>query len=229
MSDSLDWGMLNKFFVYLSETLLPTASEPLKIGIHSKTESTSEISLTDTNPLLIFPFSIRENITSEFYEAGMSSMAQQYIEATYCCSNKNNELQKIFNDIYFYAVKKNKHTLAYNIIVILSQIPYKYLGKWASTLAMAATRNRYIDVIELGVRCFENWESKDACDFLKQCSFSETWLQKYADEVCEYVEKEGIIDNVLLEKNYAWKMASGVSDSTSNIAGYSSRYGSIGV
>ena len=226
MNEKLNWLNLSKYFYVLSEDFSDSASEPLRISFLSKAESTTPISMIELNPLYMLPFNIRESINSEFYEPGMSSMAQQYIETIYLSDGKGNDLQKLFNDIYFFAVKKDKHVLAYNIIVVLSQIPYKYLGSWACTLAMAATRNKYMDVVELGVRCFENWENKDACSFLKQCNFSELWLQKYANEVCTYVEEEGQEDSVLFEKDYTWQMARGGSDSIGNIERYTSGYSS---
>ena len=194
-----------------------------------KSEQKLETSVVEENPLMIFPLAIREDITHEIYDPGMSSMAQKYIETTYCKENKSDELQKIFNNIYIYATKYNKHTLAYNIIVVLSQISYKYLGVWSQILAIAATRNKYIDIEEVGIRCFENWESKDACTFLKECRFSEPWLQKYADEVCKDIEDKGLKNNVLPEKNYPWKVAGTESDSARDVRGYSSRYSSVAV
>lgn len=181
------------------------------------------------NPLMSLPYNIRENITTEFYEAGMQSMAQKYIEDVFLNNESYINLQELFNKLYFYAVKHDSHILANNIIIILSQIPYKYLGTWADMLAVAATRNKYMDIVEMGIRCFENWENKSSCEFLKECKFTETWLQKYAQEVCEYILEDGKESDVLFEENYSWKMAGRVTDSSSGFEGYFGRYSSYGI
>ena len=85
-------------------------------------------------------------------------------------------------------------------------MPFSTLDSWASSLAVAATRSSYIDVQELGIRCFENWENRNACEFLYKCSFSEKWLQEYANEVCRYILGEDA-EGVLFEENFTWQMA----------------------
>lgn len=181
------------------------------------------------NPLMSLPYNIRENITTEFYEAGMQSMAQKYIEDTFLNNENYINLQEFFNKLYFYAVKNDSHILANNIIIILSQIPYNYLGTWADMLAVAATRNKYLDIVEMGIRCFENWENKNSCEFLRECKFSETWLQKYAEEVCEYILEDSKESDVLFEENYSWKVAGRATDSSSRFGGYSGGYSSYGI
>ncbi len=226
MSKSINWKKLDSFLLAFSEALSQTASEPVRVKDDSSTVTTA---LNNDNPLLLLPFDIRENISTEYYETGMSSMAQRYVEKNYLQSKELVALQRLINDIYSFAVRKDKHVLAYNIIVVLSQIPYQYLGSWACMVAIAATRNKYQDVVEVGIRCFENWENREACSFLSQCSFSETWLQEYANEVCAYLAEDGKDINVLLEKNLTWQMAGERTDSTSNLEGYRSGHSSSGV
>lgn len=227
--NDIDWRKIAKVLLIFGETLSQAASEPIREGILQESSSTLGISSHDDNPLLILPFDVRENITTEYYETGMSSMAQKYIEEHYLVNKNHMALQKVMNDIYYYAVRKDKHILSYNIMIVLSQLPYKYLGSWACLLAVAATRNKYMDVNEIGIRCFENWEDKEACTFLKQCSFSESWLQDYADEVSAYITKDGSDVNVLFEKDFTWQVAGRKLDSSSNIEGYRSGYSSSGV
>lgn len=183
--------------------------------------------LVDDNPLVVFPFEIRESITNDYYENGMASIAQKYIETIFVEQKRIRELQDLFNHLYFYSTKNDKRVLSFNTILILSQIDYCYLGDWASILAVSATRNKYLEVIEQGVRCFENWENKDACSFLKECSFKETWLQDYADEVYINVMEADDNHNVLFKENYTWKMAFSGDNSISKFEQYRSRYGSI--
>lgn len=177
------------------------------------------------NPLYCLPHDIKESLTTEFYEPGMMSPLEQYIENNLV--KQKSEIEGIFNSIYKFAIKKKSHILAWNIIVVLSELSYEILGDWADMLAITATRSQYMDVVEMGIRCFENWECIDACEFLQGCHFEEKWLQEYADQVCEYVKKEGWSKDVLSTKDYSWKMAEGIGVGKNNIVeGYSSRYSS---
>ena len=172
------------------------------------------------NPLLKIPFEIRMDLEASYFETGKTSLSQRYF-------TEQAEKYDIMPDIqkmYFYAVRNNNHKLAWNLIVMLSQIQYKLLGNTAAILAMSATRNPYKDVVEMGIRCYENWEDKIACEFLKQSVFEEEWLQEYADEVCSYVMEEGE-SNVLFEKNHTWEMADN-QYTTSNAGRYRGGYSS---
>lgn len=181
------------------------------------------------NPLLIFPFEIRENLKTESYVPGMTSLLEEYIIKYYIDAKRYNELSSLFNNVYFYSINQNEHNISYNLMVVLSHISYKYLGPWAAIIAMAATRSQFFDVQEAGIRCFENWEDKQAAVFLHNCRFSEKWLQDYADDVYLYLVEEGKNTDVLSKKNIAWEMAFGRSNIEGNIEGYRSRYGSFGV
>lgn len=224
MNKTIPTDQLINFFSKLSE-LIST------IGLSSMTKSvySSELNddLIDENPLLFFPFEIRENITTVFYQPGFTSLAQQFIENTLLSDNDSKRLQELMNSLFHYSVRKGSHILSNNTIVILSQLPYEYLGRWGDMLALSATRSKYLDVVELGIRCFENWGNESSCAFLKECHFEEKWLQEYADEVCTSLE-ERQVKNVLLEKNIPREMANGEPDSSSNVGGYSSRYSSVG-
>ena len=178
------------------------------------------------NPLLEIPFDVRDSILNDYYENGMTSIAQKYVEEYLIKEKRYNDIQEFFNSIYFYACRTDKRSLAYNIILVLSQIEYCFLGEWASILAVAATRNKYLDVIEQGVRCFENWESIDACSFLKECSFSEQWLQEYADEVCLNIMEAENSNYVLSKEDYTWEVAFSGNAARSDLEGYRSRYSS---
>lgn len=175
----------------------------------------SEGSPLPSNPLLSFPFEVRQDITTQYYETGKTSLAQKYLENTPI----QWDVMRLIQEIYFYAVRKTNHMLAWNIMVVVSQLPYGRLGNSASVLALAATRNDNLDIVELAIRCFENWEDKHDCEFLKYASFEERWLQNYAAEVCEYVMEEDN-RNVLPKKGYSWETAKRELFASGNFDGY---------
>ncbi len=197
-----------------------TVTSTLKDNSCSITEENSK--RINDNPLLSLPIEVRENIITDYYETGKSSIMQRYVESVLL--NNPDAIQRLFNDIFLYSVINDSHILAWNILVVLSQISYEYLGSWADMLAVSATRNKYLDVQEMGIRCFENWENHSSYAFLKRLKFTESWLQEYADEVCaEEVEHR---ENVLSEKNYSWKVARGKINTASNFERYSGGYSS---
>lgn len=81
----------------------------------------------------------------------------------------------------------HSHKAAYNVLVILSEIPYSQLGSWALGVAKTAASSAYKDIAEAGIRCFENWECKEALPELESLELSDPWLKSYADDVCQYL------------------------------------------
>ena len=226
MKDGINWEKLIMQLPPITEIVSSIADIKVDLSCFLP-RLTEEISF-NTEPLARIPFEVRKDITTSFYEPGSTSMAQKFIEKHLISWKDSDYLQKLLNDLYHYALRRNSHILANNVIVILSQLPYRYLGSWADMLAVAATRSSFLDVQELGIRCFENWENKDSCTFLNNCHFEERWLQEYADEVYNYVMEEGH-EHVLLKKDISWPLAVRESNCSSNIERYTSGYSSSGI
>lgn len=183
------------------------------------------------NPLRSLPLEIRESLTFDCYETGFSSPAQDYFEAMLSNPGGSRMLQDISQRIFFYATQRNRRQVAYNLLVALSQLPYAQLGEWAPLLAVAATRSKHLDVAELGIRCFENWDNREAGEFLNGCRFEESWLQDYATDVFEHIsgiseEEEGA--RVLFEKDFTWQVAWRKLNSERNLSGRARGHSSIG-
>ena len=221
MSDEINWKGIADALVSFSKALSKVSFTTENILPSSDSSIRSDLRYDD-NPLLRLPFDVRESITTEFYEPGMVSLMEKYIIEN-LLENKS-YLQQLMNDLYKYSTRKQSHIISYNTIVVLSQLPYEALGSWADALAISATRSSYLDVAEMGIRCFENWEDKSACEYLHGCHFEESWLQEYANEVCTYIEEAVQRNNVLFTENYTWQVASRGDDSTSNTEGYSGGY-----
>lgn len=181
-----------------------TGQEPDRVGVES------------------MPFDVRNEFLEEYLEVGQNSLSEEYFKGL--LDTNEYIAQNLIQTIYYDSVKFNRRKSSWNIMVVLSQLPYSRIKPWASFVALAATRNPYYEIQELGIRCFENWEDMDACSFLQNCKFSESWLQDYADEVVEFVLEEGKA-NVLCEKNQSWKMAGGEEGGGSDSEGYRSGYG----
>ena len=226
MSENINWkGIENALLLFASAASTALATYGRDKGESSvSTNIDDKEEAIDKNPILVLPYEVRESMTSEFYEPAMSSILERYILSN-MIHNKN-RLQELMIGLFKYATRKNSHVIEWNTIVVLSELPYEELGDWADALALTATRSQYMDVAEIGIRCFENWENIEACEFLKNCKFEEKWLQEYANQVYAYVTKEGWRRNVLSTEDYSWEVAERIrTGSKDEFDRYSSRYG----
>lgn len=229
MNDNVNWVRSQTddvFFRFIQMCLNEMESSTDKKRNVSVNSSPINDNLDIVCPLVWLSADVRDSVTSEFYETGQYSPLQRFVEDHLL--DHPDFLQEFFNSLFHYAVRVDSRVLTWNTIVVLSQIPYMYLGKWADMIAVTATRSPYMDIQEMGIRCFENWEDGDACVFLNNCSFSEKWLQDYADEVCDYIKSEGKKINVLSQKNYPWEMAERSGFAASNTERYRSGYSTSG-
>lgn len=167
------------------------------------------------------PFSVKKELLEEYLVVEHLNMSTKYFKSLV---DQPFFMGRIMQNVFSTAVTEANHRLQWNIIVVLSQLEYDELDTWAPILAVAATRSPHMDVQEIGIRCFENWEDKNACDFLRNLSFSEKWLQDYADEVIKYVNEEDA--NAVFKKNYSWKMAGRTETKNGDIRGCASGYSS---
>ncbi len=231
MNDNVSFSNASDYNVMLqlAQGLLNemTSSTDLKRATSLNSSPIDINAFGDVSPLLWLPSDIRESVATEFYDTGQYSTLQRFIDENLL--EYPGLLQKFFNSLFHYAVRIDSHVITWNTIVVLSQTPYEYLGNWADMIAVTATRSPYMDIQEMGIRCFENWEDIDACTFLENCTFSEKWLQEYADEVCKYIKTEGKKTYVLSQKNYPWEMAEGRGSAGSFPERRGSRYSSGGI
>ena len=134
-------------------------------------------------------FEIPDDVRREFMESELEP--ERYSRSYEFFNSLDGSELYIFQKWYFQASRFGLRNIAWNIMVILSQIEYHKLGEWACLLAAAATKSIYMDVAEVAVRCFENWNDKHAATFLKKCKLAEPWLREYAADVCEEIECSG--------------------------------------
>lgn len=218
MNEEIRWyGIVNalQYFSDAIRMLTESLSSENTAG-NNTTETGNDINVLDHIPENIF-----ESLTTEYYEPGMISLGQEYFEKL-LKQGYREKIRRIITSLYQLAGRKRSHILEINTIMIISQLPY--LGEWEDILAVAATRSPNLDVQEAGIRCFERWENKEACEFLRGRVFSEDWLQEYADEVCAEV-LEGCDEVVLPEKDsITWEMATTGSNQSGDIERYSSGY-----
>ena len=62
--------------------------------------------------------------------------------------------------------------------------------QYVSTLGVMRHKNKY--VIKKGIQLYERWNSKEGIKIIKTLHFEEMRFQKYAEQVIEYLERDGV-------------------------------------
>lgn len=152
------------------------------------------------------PAKVRNEILYDILEPNMQSAAQKYFTELLAVNNSMGQelFQKIILENAYYTGK----SVYWNMLVVLSQLEYSLINPWGTFIALSATRHKQLDIQEIGIACFEKWESREAIQFLLQHRFEESWLQEYADMVCSAV-MEDETEHVLCTENKSRQMAWG--------------------
>ncbi|PXF33311.1 hypothetical protein EU77_14380 [Mesotoga sp. SC_NapDC] len=119
------------------------------------------------------------------FEYGLTSEAELFI-------GKHLELNRALvrswiNELFL------KHFANVDIVVgilqSISRIEYDEIYPEGQTIALAASFHKHPEVRECSIRAFENWESPDCLEILRNCRCSEDWLEKYRLEVIQDLEE----------------------------------------
>lgn len=147
--------------------------------------SNQEITLSFVRSYL--PSDIVDSVINDFYEPGMISRLEQYLTETFD-ENASGIVQHIMWDLYQYSNYENNNNLMVNVLIVLSELPFSIINDALIEIACNALESNDPELEELGIRCFENWDDKSGISYLKKYSYSESWLDDYAQSVCVYLE-----------------------------------------
>ena len=134
---------------------------------------------------------LKAMMKDENYESGVPSTSEVYFQTVY---EKDrlialNSISRLFMD-NFNSDSKGAHYLI-GVLHIISHFNYEEVYPTGQMIAISAIGfANSVEVQEYGVKCFENWEHKDGINKLKAISFSAKWLQEYANEVIEELERK---------------------------------------
>lgn len=76
------------------------------------------------------------------------------------------------------------------ILRIVSRLPYYEIFPEGQMMATTALAHSDIEVMECGVRAFENWNNLHSLKILENLQVAPSWLQEYINTVVEYLRKE---------------------------------------
>lgn len=93
-------------------------------------------------------------------------------------------LNKIFNANF------DKPFILIGILRLISRFEHEFISPEGPCMAIAALSHKNLEVIECGIRAFENWESLSHLSILKNVSVDKKWLQDYLNQVIKNIELE---------------------------------------
>lgn len=190
--------------VILNETsqyILKQISKPNKNALETSTLDLESISSLDESNFLNPIKSLEDDFenfynnfiniivsTSEhdIYESGMISNTSTEILAFF---NKNPQftkkcVQKVFLDMF------DNSQLLIGILDGISCIEYTLAKDEFPIAAIAALSHEDDEVVEYGIRCFENWRNINSLKTLRKLKCREEWMNMYVKKIIEEIEKE---------------------------------------
>jgi hypothetical protein len=118
-------------------------------------------------------------LQEETTESGITNPSEEIVKSLY--SEDNRKANILLNELFL----KNFHDphITVGVLHIISHFDYDLVSPEGPTMAIAALKNKNVEVMEYGVKCFENWRHKDGIRVLEQIKAGEQWLQNYINLV----------------------------------------------
>lgn len=138
---------------------------------------------------------IISTILHDEYEDGEISNSERFIQEEY----KNGNIDNIINDLYKIYVDNytedledyNKLQILEGILVMLSSVPYEAVEPQGQEIAEKCLHHKDTSIQDRAIQCYSSWNSKKGLKALKSVKCNAKWLQKYADKIIDYIEKDG--------------------------------------
>lgn len=118
-------------------------------------------------------------------EYGMVSKCDELILQWF--GESNEQLGRIISHIFIQSMN-DKNILLF-LLKAISNVSYAAIYPFGQTVAVAALVNRDIEVIEGGIRAFENWGSRDGISVLENTKLAFDWLEVYRRQTIDYLRE----------------------------------------
>ena len=160
----------------------PILSSPNYNYLTSTKEKRDEIILQYTNELRIL-------IKQDEFIDGEISQSEYYMLDAY----KQGELHYVIDAIMkLYSCSLTNVHMLKGILTIIACVPYEAIEPQGQIMAMGLLTHKSLSVRDKAIQCFEKWNSKKGLPYLKNIKCSPKWLQRYAEKVIMYIERDGI-------------------------------------
>jgi hypothetical protein len=122
---------------------------------------------------------LKTMLQEEIPESGITNPSEEIVESLYSEDKRKTNilLDKLFRENF-----NNTHIMV-GVLHIISHFDYDLVTPEGPTMAIAALKHKDVEVMEYGVKCFENWRHKDGIGVLGQIKTDEPWLQNYINLV----------------------------------------------
>lgn len=169
---------------------------PLVIDIIKKEDNT--VLSTDIKSKVRSNAEFKKYLVEKFQPVFVSTLKNQELEIDY----KNHIeilLEELFqendfvtkdwlNDIYVSNFNDTKFLI--NILKIIGNFDKELLNSFGIVTSGSALSHKNVEVKEMAVRVFENWNTIESYTFLKNCTLTPKWLDDYKNEVLSNIEEE---------------------------------------
>lgn len=122
---------------------------------------------------------------SDTLEYGMVSKCDELLSSWFIESP--GQLGDIVSHIFLQSMHDKNILLL--LLKAISNLSYESIYPFGQTVALAALVNRDVEVIEGGIRAFENWGSRDGIAVLENTKLAFDWLELYRQQTIAYLRE----------------------------------------
>ncbi|WP_333660913.1 hypothetical protein [Chishuiella changwenlii] len=140
----------------------------------------------------------KKHIVEKFQPFFISTLKNQELEIDFKNSvelqledlfNENEYVSKDWlNDVFTENFNDTKFLV--NILKIIGNFNKELISSFGIVTAGAALSHKNVEVKEMAIRVFENWNTIKSYSFLKQCCLTPKWLDDYKNKVLSNIEEE---------------------------------------
>ncbi|WP_448145330.1 hypothetical protein [Pseudomonas silesiensis] len=122
---------------------------------------------------------------SDTLEYGMVSKCDDLLSSWFAESPI--QLGSVISHIFIQSM--NDKNLLLSLLKAISNLSYDSIYPFGQTVAVAALVNKDVEVVEGGIRAFENWGSKDGVSVLENTKVAFDWLELYRQQTIAYLRE----------------------------------------
>ncbi len=122
---------------------------------------------------------------SDTLEYGMVSKCDELLLSWF--EESPSQLGDVVSHIFLQSM--NDKNVLLLLLKAISNLSYDAIYPFGQTVAVAALVNRDVEVIEGGIRAFENWGSRDGISVLENTQLAFDWLEIYRQQTITYLRE----------------------------------------
>lgn len=125
-------------------------------------------------------------ISDEDFEFGIRSKSELIIREQFSINTlaTRNWLNEIF------IINFHNEKILIGLLRIIGRFEEEVIFPQGHTMALAALVHKNDEIKELGIRAFENWNSRNSLEVLKNINVDTVWLNEYLNQVIEDLNEE---------------------------------------